>query len=257
MISIKALDARALDTPPFVPDWRGKRAHTGSVDGNPKLLSLAAGKTTMGTVSLMSGVLLWGGKRLIPYFDAAFLNELAEAAFAWQFDWRFIDPKAAPHFSPPDQPPEPSAAFLLDNYLRHNIKEERQWHSFFQPVMPLCHMAHLVEYILPDADKQAFADWLKATSLRLNSIAKAPRMEEPEFTDFPDRDAYNAHCAPMRGTPLPPLVLDPETDITGLDLAAEALAFRQTLSPDTNRFLRPAAVMAEMGFKGDPYGASS
>lgn len=253
MIRIPSLDSLSLDEKPLVRRWKGKHAHIGSPQENAKLLARSAGKTTVGTVAMMSGVLLWGAKRLTPFFDASFLNELAEAAFAWHFDWRYFDPEARPHFSPPEQPPEPSATFLLDNFMRESIKGEDQWHSFFAPVMALSHMVSLVDFMLPAHAKPAFTAWLQTTSLRVGEVASVPVMDEPDFYAFPDRTAYNLHVAPRRGLPLPPQVLDPDVDLAALDLAAEAASFIATLHPEKNRFLRPASALLALGFTGIPY----
>jgi hypothetical protein len=61
----------------------------------------------------------------------------------------------------------------------------------------------------------------------------------------------------MRGSPLPPQVLDDTADLDVLDLYAEASLFLESLDYKENRFLRSPEEMKELGFEGTPYRVNS
>jgi hypothetical protein len=254
MIELPILKHLKLDTPPLAPGWKGARDHIGPVQTVTPLVDRLSGKTTCATVTLMSGVMLWGAARLRSFTEADFCFELADAAFAWQFDWRYVEARAKPYYRAPDEPTGKSAAMTLANFLRDSINGQDPWTSFYQPILPLFHMANVVNFILPDDAKREFERWLAGASDRLDAIARAPELEVPEFADFESEDAYDAYCAPRRGAPLPPIVLDLDVDHSGVDLEAEARSFLASLDPAANRFLRGAAELAKLGFKGAPYG---
>lgn len=203
---------------------------------------------------MMAGVLIWGCARLRHFTETDFCQELAEAAFAWQHDWRYVDVTAEPYFSPPDDPKEEAALFTLDEFVRDNIEGEKKWVSFYQPILPLFHMCNLVNFVMPKSQRALFETWLSSMITRMDAIAKAPELAVPDIDDFESKAAYRAYCAPRRGPPLPPMVLDLDTDLTGIDLQAEADKFLQSLDPSKNRFLRSPAQMLDMGFDGLPYG---
>lgn len=252
MIPIETLDALTFSETP-IKNWKGKEDHTGPGTGSNAALSLVVGKTTMATMTLMAGVLLWGAKRVRPFFDTDFCLELAEASFAWHWDWRYINTEADPYYSPPNQPAATSATFVIDNAFRECMEEERQWFSFYQPLLPFSRVRHVVRHILTPETKKLFDTWVQETSWRLAKVASTPKMEIPIYGNFESREAYIQHCYPMRGAPIPPCILDPAVDMMSIDLAAEAKAFRETLDPSKNRFLRSASEMAELGFEGEPY----
>jgi hypothetical protein len=138
-------------------------------------------------------------------------------------------------------------------YLR-SILKPNDWHSFYQPIMPAFHMANIIQFILPKSATAQYADWLKATCQRLDVIAKVPDLEVPVYSEFQSEQAYDAYCAPRRGPPLPPVVLDPNVDLTNLDLAAESARFIATLDHTKNRYLKSPDEMLAEGFEGIPYG---
>lgn len=238
MITLPILEQATGLSAPLPSDWQGARAHIGPVEQVTPLVNMLSGKTTCGTLTLMSGVLLWGQARLRTHTDAVFLGELAEALFAWQFDWRRMDPNAPPKGKPPEHPVEQSAAMVLRSFTRKSVLNEKKWHSFYQPIMELSHMVSVVRFLLTDSDKLLFKRWLSKASTRLNEIAKAPDLDVPVFSDFEGKDAYRAYCAPRRGAPVPPIVLDLNQDLKGLDLGAAAERHLAALSPATNRYLR-------------------
>lgn len=254
MIGITALAPLDMSGGPFAPGWKGRSAHIGPVATVTPLVDMLSGKTTCATVTMMSGVLLWGCQRLKHFTETDFCYELAEAAFAWQHDWRYVDVTAEPYFSPPDDPPEETALYSLDEFVRDSIEDRDKWTSFYQPIMPLFHMCNMVNFILPKAHRPAFEGWLSGMAARLDQIATSPDMEVPDFDDFESEAAYDAYCAPKRGTALPPQVLDLDADLAGLDLQAAADTFLRGLDHKKNRFLLAPEKLIEMGFEGTPYG---
>src|ERR1700751_3467206 len=110
--------------PPFIPTtvvgkqfdavWKGARDHIGPVEQITPFIRRLAKKTTCATVSICAGVLLWGAWRLKGLTEVDYNIELAEAAFVYQIDWRYVDPDAGPMEMPPDQPPPVSAMTALN-----------------------------------------------------------------------------------------------------------------------------------------------
>lgn len=253
-----------LDTTsePLTTEWKGYNAHIGPVQTVTKLVNMLSGKTTCATVSMMSGVLLWGAQRLHPFVKGAplenadFLYEMAEAMFAWQHHWMYLDSKQLPKSgfnNRIDQPVQDSASIVLLQFAKKNMKE-KHWNSFYQPIMDLSHMIHTLRFVEAENTKKEFTTWLKKLCTRLDDLAKAPDLEVPVFSDFESEEAYDAYCAPRRGMPLPPSVLNTEIDISTLNLQQEAQQFLSTLDYTKNRYLRSPEAMKAMGFEGEPYG---
>jgi hypothetical protein len=241
-------------TYPLPTVWKGATSHIGPVQMVTKQVQNLCDKTTCGTVTIMAAVIVWAAKRLENFTDVSFMYELAEASFAWQFDWRYFDHTAQPHYQAPDEPIEESASLKIDYFLRYGIKGEDPWHSFYQPIMPLSHMINITNYILVEKKIQSkFKAWLKDLTNRINQIATAPEMDVPNFYKFESKALYWEHCAPRRGKPLPPLVLNIDDDISKYDLEVEAKKFLQSLDYKNNRFLRSPEEMKELGFVGEPY----
>jgi hypothetical protein len=254
MIEIDVLSKTDLAADPLPTGWKGANAHIGPVQAVTPLVRLISGKTTCGTVTLMSGVLLWGAARLRPFTNVDFLEELAIAVFAWQENWRYLQTVAEPRGKAPDQPVAESAAMALRGLFIRSILEPNDWHSFYQPIMPASHMINIVQFILPETAKGTFKDWLIAISDRLDKIATLPDLEEPNFSDFESEAAYDLYCAPCRGAPLPPSVLDPVNDPVLVNLKKESGNFIASLQGSKNRYLKSAAEMLDEGFEGIPYG---
>lgn len=244
-----------LTTEPLTEKWKGSKRHIGPVQTITPLVELLGGKTTCGTLALMSGVMSWGAARLQPFGDASYCDELADAGFAFHSDWRHVNIKGGPRGKSPDQPVVHSAAMDLRAIYAGAVYGETPWNSFYQPLMEASHLVHIVRFILPKEPKKAFDAWLKAVSARLDEIAPIPDLDEPDINDFEDKFAYRAYCAPCRGLPLPPQVLDLSVDMSTIDLAAEAKAHIAQMNPAFNRYLRTPEEMAEMGFEGTAYGA--
>jgi hypothetical protein len=253
MLQLPVLAQLDLDEAPLAPRWKGADAHIGDFESSSLINKLAMGKTTCGTVSLMAGVMLWGARRLQSFYDVQFCFEMVDAAFAWQFDWRYFNGSAEPYRAAPDQPPAESATFVLDDLLRGPLTGESVFYSFDQPAPSLAEMANVVQFILPKSARPTYEAWLTKVCRRLNRLALAPDISPPNFADFESRQAYREFCAQMRGSPLPPHVLDDTADLDVLDLYAEASLFLESLDYKKNRFLRSPEEMNELGFEGTPY----
>lgn len=254
MIELSTLRQFDFASHPMTDAWEGPDAHIGPVQTITPLVRLLGGKTTFGTVTLMSGVIVWAAARLRPFTDVSYLDELAVAAFAWQHDRLYLQHKATPKGKAPEEPVEVSAAMVLREMFLRSIFRPIAWKGYHQPLIQASHLVNVTAFILPDPARDAFEVWLKDISVRLSDIAPVPDLPEPDSKDFDSPEDYYAYCTPMRGAPLPPAVLDLETDVSSLDLQAEAVAFLNSLEPSQNRYLRSAEEMAEEGFEGVPYG---
>jgi hypothetical protein len=138
--------------------------------------------------------------------------------------------------------------------FKTKMRSADEWHSFYQPIIELSHMIHLVRYLLPEKVKHnEFKLWLDAIAVRLDTIALAPNLDVPNINDFENDAAYDAYCAPRRGNPLPPLVLNLNENLENVNLVSEAQKFIQLLDYTKNRFLRSPDEMKELGFVGEPY----
>lgn len=254
MLNLPIFDEFDFDVEPIAPDWKGPIAHVGPLETVTPLVEKLSGKTTFATIAMMAGVISWGERRLRSFTQTDFIAELAEASFAWHFDWRYVDTTAEPCFSPPEQPPAFAASFTIDEFLRDSMFRKGLWYSFYQPIMSLFHMANVVRFILPEPIKDPFEEWLVAVSDRLDDIAAAPDLDVPNIDDFETTEDYDEYCAPRRGVPLPPMVLDPSVDLSSVDLSAAAISHLTSLNLSQNRFLRSPEALRELGFEGVPYG---
>lgn len=238
---------------PLDVEWKGARQHFGPVEGVTPLIDRLASKTTCATVTLMVGVMCWGVNRLKHHVDQSWNFELAEASFASQVDWRYVDVDKGPGLKEPDQPPALSASLSLNRYLCQAMDGEKPWNSYFQPVMLLSHMVHVVRHILPNGFKQKFHDWLFMAVERLDAIAPKPATEYRGFKEFPDKAAYRAYCAPHRGEPLSLRVLPSiQGELQTFD-KQDSLDSVLKMNPARNRYLRTPNEMSELGFSSQPY----
>lgn len=250
MQRLSVFENLAMSAEPMTDRWTGALDHIGPVQTITPLMEMIGGKTTCGTVTLMSGVMLWGAERLRPFTPVDYLEEIAEAIFAWQHDWRYVDFFAGVPGKSPNGPPALSAAMMLRQLFLLSISEPEDWHSFYQPIMKASHMINITEFILPASAKEPFQGWLRAISNRLDQIAEIPDIKKPVYSEFQSEEAFDAYCAPRRGGPIPPVVFDLSVDINALDLAQ---AFVATLDHTQNRYLRSPQQMIELGFVGTPY----
>jgi hypothetical protein len=251
-----------MNRPRYVPEglsdepigfvWKGATAHIGPAPPSGKLLDVVADKTTCATISIVVGIAYWSAWRLQRHAPTEELVDLAEAAFAYQVDWRYCNRDAAPPPDIPDKPPAISAIAKLTSFVRRSVDSERYWNDYYQPIDEAFHAAHIVNHILPKAHQKTFGAWLKAVSDRLAAIAPKPTGFR-EYSEFKSDEEYNAWVAPHRGEPLPPEVLDPDFKYTAADREDLVGKFLKGLNPKKNRFLRTPETLLEMGFEGTPY----
>lgn len=253
MITISTLEALDLSEAPLAPKWTHSHDHMGPVQTTTPLWEKLYGRTTCGTVTMMSGVMLWAAARLGHFCDTAYMREMAEAGFAWQLDWRFLREDVPPPEGLPKPETPEGAGPAIFQFMWSAIRGEGPWNSFSQPIFDLVHMAYLANFIMPKSALPEFEKWLLHLSGRLYDVAEAPDMDIPEFSDFESEEAYNEHVAPMRGAPIPPAILEYDVEHEDMDLEAEARAFVATLDPTKNRFLRSKDEMLRLGFEGEPY----
>jgi len=233
--------------------WKGASYHYGPADLSGPLLDHVADKTTCGTICLCAGITLWAVRRLHGHTDTSCGENLTEAMFAYQIDWRYVDREAIPAGPVPEEPPPLSAIMAVQSFARRSINHKRYWNHYYQPIEEAFHAAHIVGHIMPDAYKKSFPKWLKAISARLDAVAAKPDEPKRNKSEFESLDEYNDWVATHRGVALPPEILDPDFDYQE-DRREEFVAqFLQELDQKTNRYLRTPEAMLELGFEGTPY----
>ncbi|MCE1174553.1 MAG: hypothetical protein LWW77_08110 [Propionibacteriales bacterium] len=251
------------ERPDFIPadvvgapidcEWKGAQAHIGPVETlDPQLIRLGRA-TASAQVAMTAGILLWLTWRLKPLTEVDHNLELAEAAFAYTIDWRYLDVDAGPKGKAPDQPPELSAAKKVNSLMRQAVDADSYWNSFFTPVDKTFHSARVTRYILPKPHKVKFGAWLNELSERTYQHFPLPDLPQRDIREFESREACYAYRAPRRGVAIPPQLLDPSFDYQPEqreDLLREFLA---GLDRSRNRYLRSPEAMRELGFVGEPY----
>lgn len=242
----KDLGSAPIDFP-----WREIEFHIGPVEEVTPYIKWLGNKTTCGVQTLCSGVMLWGARRLERFVPATHNFELASAGFVGQADRFAVDVQAGPMQKVPDGPKELAAMVGLNIQLRRALDMDEWWDSYFQPVMELSHMVHLVRHILPPTDLVSFDQWLTEVVARVDGVAAKPASPEPDFDDFDDEALYDAAIAPHRGSPLPPDILDTTLPFRVEGCAERATAAVAQIRAAPNRYLRSkaeiAALIAEAG----------
>jgi len=245
--------------PDFIPNitdapmdfvWRGAQDHIGPTETMTPLLDLLAGTTTCGQVAMCAGILLWGTWRFKGHAPVEHNLELAEAAFAWQVDYRYVDVNRGPKGTPPDEPPALSATMKLNALMRSELDDDEYWYNYYQPVRETFHSAHIVRHVLPKAAKKEFEAWLKGLVERVKRIASKPDEEFRKKKDFDSLEAHRAFVGRHRGAPLPPEILDPNTDVSEENRLELVHRFLAGLDSSTNRYLRSPEELKAQGFVG-------
>jgi hypothetical protein len=250
-----------LALPPFIPasitgtplefEWKGAREHIGPTETLTPLLKQLGSTTTCGQISMCAGILLWGAWRLKGATPIERYVELAEATFAYQVDWRYLNLEAEPLIPAPDQPPAVSAMTELNNFLVAAVRD--YWISYYIPVAETFHSSHVVKHILPKKAAKDFQTWLLGLAERVREIAAKPDEPFKKKKEFPTEEAWKAFLAPHRGKPLPPDILDPAATVTKENRHDLVATFLAGLDWNNNRFLRPPEEMKASGFVGTPY----
>lgn len=233
--------------------WQGAKEHIGPTETVTPLFLHVGNTTSNAQISLCAGVLLWGSWRFKDMAESDHNFELAEAAFAYQVDWRYVDIEAGPKGKAPDQPPALSATVQLGRYLRNAIDMEEFWESYYQPVSNTFHSIHIVSHILPKESKREFQHWLDVIVERIKRNYAKPDEAFKKRKQFHTEDEYQLFLARHRGPALPPQILDPNFDYKPEERENLVRAFLQSLDISRNRYLRTPEALKELGFKGTPY----
>lgn len=233
----------------------GTLSHIGPVETVTPLLKRLDGASTCAQVSLCAGVVLWGAWRLQPFTPVAELLLLAEAAFAWQVDWRYVDSQRGPTGTPPDQPPALSASLELHGFLRKALLQ-RIWETGAPPVARTFHASHVVRHVLPKGIVKSFESWFTLTTDKAKLLSPGPVAHPGEGDEFASPEAEADYFLKLRGVPLPPQVIDPSQDVKSGRRAALLAEFRASLDPARNKYLRTTDEMRTFGFVGEPYVAA-
>jgi hypothetical protein len=251
------------DVPSYVPPsivgaplnfhWEGASDHIGPVETVTPLLDLLAGTTTTAQIAMCAGILSWGAWRLKGHVEVEHNFELAEAAFAYVVDWRYVDRDAGPRGKAPDQPPALSAMKQLNRFMRLGLNQDKYWDSYFQPVWETFHSAHIVRHILPNAMRSDFESWLATLVGRIKSHWAKPDEEFRRKDTFPNAKEREQFISRHRGRPVPREILDPRFEYQEEDSPRLIGEFLARLNPQTNRYLRSPENMLALGFEGVPY----
>jgi hypothetical protein len=243
----------AVENRPLDFKWNGARDHIGPTETVTPLMERVWGTTTCGQITLCAGLLLWGGWRLRGHTDTETLLLLAEAAFAYQVDWRYLREDLVPFKRPPDEPPALSASMALIDFAQIALNPKKNWDNYYQPVRETFHSAHVVRHILPADVRKPFDAWLDVVAERVQKIAAKPEEAFRKKKEFATNEEYLEFCARHRGTPLPPQVLDPQF---AYDDGQRAQLVRENLhglNCQANMYLRSPEDMRALGFAGTPY----
>lgn len=253
----------SADVPSYIPAsivgapldfrWEGARDHMGPTETITPLLDMLASTTTAAQIAMCAGVLSWGAWRLKGHTPVEHNFELAEAAFAYMVDWRYVDRDAGPKGKAPDQPPAVSAMMQLNRFMRLELNHDEYWDNYFQPVRETFHAVHIVRHILPKATVAEFDSWLKALVARIKSHWAKPDEEFRKKDTFSSPEEREPFIARHRGPPIPHQILDPRFEYREADRVRLIGEFLERLDPKTNRYLRTSEAMLALGFKGVPY----
>ena len=244
----QAIEGRPLDF-----KWEGSREHIGPTETVTPLMERIWNTTTCGQWTLNAGLLLWAGHRLKGHIDVAHFFQLAEAMFAGQVDWRYVDRERGPKGKAPDQPPELSASMRLISFARASIDREEYWDNYYQPVKETFHSAHIVRHILPADVRKSFEAWLDVVAARVQTVAAKPDEPFRKKKEFAKIEEYFEMCARHRGTALPPQVLDPQFAYDDGQRNQLVGKFLSELNWEANLYLRSPDEMRALGFAGTPY----
>jgi hypothetical protein len=250
--------------PPWIPAsirhapidfaWRGAQRHCGPVNAVTPLLRKLDNTTLCGQLSLCAGLLSWAAVRFMDAAaEAASCLELAEAAFAYQVDWRYADPSAGSVRTAPDAPPAPSALMEVAVYLWKGMDRAAYGESLYAPVRETFHAAHVVQHVMPQAERPAFVDWFEQVIARVQQQARAPEGPARYRNDFDNPEDWQRFIAAHRGPALPPELLDPGFDYQPAQREALVARFLARLDGSANRYLRTPQEMLRLGFDGEPY----
>lgn len=245
-------DALSQPSPEFA--WRGAGRHGGPANAVTPLLEKLDMLTNCGQITLCAGVLAWAAARLEGSTTlGASALELAQAAFAFQIDGRYVDRDAGDVHKPVDEPPAQSALMEVMSYQRTALNREKYLKGYYAPIMQTFHASHITQRVMGPEHRPAFVAWFEQAIERVQRFARRPSEPFRQKREFPTYEAYLAFIAPHRGPALPPELLDPAVPYAAQDREALVAAFVATLDWRRNRYLRAPDAMRALGFVGTPY----
>jgi hypothetical protein len=234
--------------------WQGALSHVGPEGAVTPLLKKLDGLTTCGQLSLCAGLLTWAAWRLRDETDEALSAlELAEAVFAHQVDWRYVNRDAGHVRAVPEGPPALSALLQVSLFMWEGLSVDWFWDSYYAPITQTFHAAHIVQHIMPNTHRPAMVRWLGAAIQRLQVHARAPDEPFRKQRSFPSLDEWKVFVGRHRGPPLPPGIIDLQADYQPAQRQALVTRFIEGLDWERNRFLRSPQAMLALGFQGEPY----
>lgn len=248
----------AASPPTFV--WWGRDEHTGSTRFPTPLLRRMDLKTSNGFITLCAGTVMWGAYRLQGRDEhVRTALQLAEAAFAYQVDWRYVDRDAVDLRITSGVSPTSGALLELCSFLWRCLDHEKYWENYYSPILETFHAAHLARHMLPRDVRPAFGRWVEEIIARLNIFAKKPDEAVAHAEDFPTVEDWKRFAAGHRGRPLPPEFLDGAQPTMLLAAEPQQCMDRavdrhlRQLDWTGNPFLRTPDEMRALGFVGEPY----
>lgn len=233
--------------------WRGIERHMGPSNVYTPLFFRLDRITTTSLVSINAGLLSWAACRLEAYTDEAYhARGLAEAAFAYQIDWRYVNSDADTRAP---TPPSMAKSILqeLSFLLWRSMDPEKYWENYYGPIAETFHLAHAVRYIIPKAHQADLSRWLNKIINRAHETSATPNMEFADRDAFDDINAWQQFIADFRGDALPPDFLDPELNYNSQLRSRLVKDFIEGVDWKYNSYLRSPEQMLQLGFEGLPY----
>lgn len=179
--------------------------------------------------------------------------ELAEAAFAYQIDWRYTDRTAGDVYEAPNAPPALSALMEATGYMWESLNKDKYWDNYYAPIMQTFHASHITQHIMPKEYRPAFVAWFERAIDRAQQHARRPPEPFRKMQEFDTMGEWRQFVGRHRGPSLPPELIDPAVDYQADEREARVAAFLSTLDWRRNRYLRSPDAMRALGFVGNPY----
>jgi hypothetical protein len=233
--------------------WGGASEHIGPTETMTPLLDRLAGTTTTGQIAMCAGILTWGAWRFHGHLDVGCYLELADAAFAYMIDWRYLNTDITSQRRAPDQPPPVSAMMQLNLFMFRALSRQEFWDSYYQPVRETFHSTHIVRHVVPKTERATFDTWLDQLVDRIKAHWAKPDEAFRKKSTFASPLEREQFIARHRGLPVPQQILDPAFVYVEADRPQLLNDFLSRLQDSGNRYLHPATQMLQLGFQGTPY----
>ena len=225
--------------------WWGRDEHTGDVrDAKEEAFLIQLDhKTSNAFISLCAGSVIWAAHRLQGYVPQAQMAlQMAEAAFAYQIDWRYVNRDAIPLPIPfPDQErsSQESALIELCIFLWRSLNHEKYWENYYSPILETFHALRLERFILPESVHADFNQWTQQVIQRLDQVAPKPSDDPEGRKNFDSESKWQEFVSRHRGEALPIEILDPDFSLDQLQVQRQILIqnFLNKLQAERNPFL--------------------